>query len=82
MFRFILFYLFSEPGNEDALEMAKKNLIQHYLLVGVSEKMREFIAALEAVLPNFFAGAVKHFDSLDGIVQVYCFHLNSISFVV
>uniref|UniRef100_A0A0N5B010 Heparan sulfate 2-O-sulfotransferase n=1 Tax=Syphacia muris TaxID=451379 RepID=A0A0N5B010_9BILA len=58
-------YFCHEPGNERALELAKKNLVEHYLLVGISERMREFIGALEVVLPEFFYGGLKHFDSLD-----------------
>ncbi|VDM46031.1 unnamed protein product [Toxocara canis] len=55
----------SEVGNERALEQAKYNLINHYLIVGISERMRDFIALLEILLPKFFTGALQHFDSLD-----------------
>ncbi|VDM75203.1 unnamed protein product [Strongylus vulgaris] len=51
-------------GNKLALEQAKRNLINRYLLVGVSEKMRDFIAVLERLLPRFFKGALTHFDGL------------------
>lgn len=53
-------------GNRRALEQAKENLINHYLLVGLSEQMRDFIELLEVLLPSFFRGALEHFDSLDG----------------
>ncbi len=59
--------VFREAGNAEALEMAKRNLLEHYLIVGISEQMRQFIAVLENVLPKFFAGALTHFDSLTGM---------------
>ncbi|XP_061169795.1 heparan sulfate 2-O-sulfotransferase 1-like isoform X2 [Saccostrea echinata] len=51
-----------EPGNRWALEMAKENILRHYLVVGVTEELRDFVALLEAVLPRFFRGAVKLFE--------------------
>lgn len=53
---------FREPGNKWALEMAKENVLRHYLLVGVTEELGDFVAVLEAVLPRFFRGAVKLFQ--------------------
>lgn len=47
------------PGSSWAFEQAKNNLIKNYLLVGVTEQMEEFVAVLEATLPNFFKGALK-----------------------
>uniref|UniRef100_A0A0M3HX01 Heparan sulfate 2-O-sulfotransferase n=1 Tax=Ascaris lumbricoides TaxID=6252 RepID=A0A0M3HX01_ASCLU len=55
----------SEVGNVRALEQAKRNLLDHYLIVGLNERMRDFIALLEILLPKFFNGALEHFDSLD-----------------
>lgn len=59
-------YFFSEVGNNRALEQAKSNLINYYLLVGLSDQMRDFIELLELLLPSFFHGALENFDSLDG----------------
>nr|CAG4638535.1 EOG090X088H [Cyclestheria hislopi] len=47
------------PGNNWAVEQAKRNLMEKYLLVGVTEQMEEFIAVLEATIPSFFKGALK-----------------------
>ncbi|VDK75575.1 unnamed protein product [Onchocerca ochengi] len=55
----------SEVGNKRALEQAKINLINYYLLVGLTDQMRDFIELLELLLPSFFRGALKNFDSLD-----------------
>lgn len=51
-----------EPGNKWALEMAKENVLRHYLVVGITEELGDFVAVLEAVLPRFFRGAVKLFQ--------------------
>ncbi|VDK20008.1 unnamed protein product [Anisakis simplex] len=47
------------------MEQAKFNLVNHYLLVGINEQMRKFISLLELLLPQFFDGALEHFDTLD-----------------
>lgn len=59
-----------EPGSSWALERAKENLLQHYLLVGVTEEILEFISVLEAVVPNFFAGATETFLNGDEMSHV------------
>ncbi|CAK8689512.1 heparan sulfate 2-O-sulfotransferase 1-like [Clavelina lepadiformis] len=43
-------------GSQWALERAKQNLLTRYTLVGLTEKMEEFIVVLEAILPNMFKG--------------------------
>lgn len=50
------------PGSQTALEEAKRNLIQNYLIVGVTEEINDFVSILEATLPRFFRGALKLFE--------------------
>lgn len=54
-------------GNARALEQAKSNLINHYLVVGLNERMADLIAVLEKLLPEFFNGAFDHYKNLPGI---------------
>lgn len=53
------------PGSEWALEQAKRNLVNEYFLVGVTEEMEDFISMLEVSLPRFFQGGLAHFTSSD-----------------
>ncbi|XP_076455198.1 heparan sulfate 2-O-sulfotransferase 1-like [Babylonia areolata] len=45
------------PGSDWALNKAKQNVLHHYLLVGVTEELEDYILVLETVLPRFFRGA-------------------------
>ncbi|XP_025111700.1 heparan sulfate 2-O-sulfotransferase 1-like [Pomacea canaliculata] len=51
------------PGSRWALEQAKQNVLLHYLLVGVTEELGDFIAVLEATLPRFFKDATQMFNN-------------------
>lgn len=50
------------PGSEWALQQAKYNLVNHYLVVGVTEEMHDFFALLEVVLPKFFSGSTRLYE--------------------
>lgn len=50
------------PGNKWALEQAKRNLVEKYLLVGITEEIGDFVAILEATVPRIFKGATKLFN--------------------
>ena len=50
-------FLCRVPGSRWALEQAKHNLLNKYLVVGVTEELGDFIAMLEVILPRFFKGA-------------------------
>lgn len=40
---------------------AKKNLVNNYFLVGVTEELDDFISVLEQSLPRLFKSAVEHY---------------------
>ncbi|KAJ3599018.1 hypothetical protein NHX12_032981 [Muraenolepis orangiensis] len=46
-------------GSAWALQKAKANLVNQYLLVGLTEELEDFVMILEAALPRFFKGATK-----------------------
>uniref|UniRef100_A0A3P9LYD9 Heparan sulfate 2-O-sulfotransferase 1 n=1 Tax=Oryzias latipes TaxID=8090 RepID=A0A3P9LYD9_ORYLA len=46
-------------GSKWALEQAKYNLLNEFLLVGVTEELEDFVMILEAALPHFFRGATE-----------------------
>uniref|UniRef100_A0A671MSE6 Heparan sulfate 2-O-sulfotransferase 1 n=1 Tax=Sinocyclocheilus anshuiensis TaxID=1608454 RepID=A0A671MSE6_9TELE len=46
-------------GSKWALEQAKYNLVNEYMLVGVTEELEDFVMMLEAALPRFFKGATE-----------------------
>ena len=56
-------YICREVGSQWALETAKHNLVNNYLVVGLTEELGEFVAVLEAALPRFFTGATELYNS-------------------
>lgn len=63
--RFINFYFdvimcllwFREPGLW-ALERAKQNVLENYLLVGILEELEDVLLLFERLLPQYFTGVV------------------------
>ncbi|KAF7633375.1 hypothetical protein Mgra_00007257 [Meloidogyne graminicola] len=55
----------SEPGNQQALNKAKYNLLNNYLIVGTTDRIEQMIQILEFLIPEYFRNAYKHFLSLD-----------------
>lgn len=49
------------PGSRWALEQAKRNLVNEYFLVGMTEELESFIEMLELSLPRLFNGAMEFF---------------------
>lgn len=47
------------PGNRWALEQAKRNVLEHYFLVGVTEALPDFLQLLEVSLPRIFRGSLE-----------------------
>jgi heparan sulfate 2-O-sulfotransferase HS2ST1 len=43
--------------------MAKFNVINRYLVVGLTEEIEDFVAVLEATVPRFFAGAYELYST-------------------
>lgn len=55
-------------GSRWALEQAKYNLVNEYLLVGVTEELEDFIMILEAALPRYFRGATELYRTGNQVV--------------
>lgn len=62
-------------GSRWALEQAKYNLVNEYLLVGVTEELEDFIMMLEAALPRFFRGATELYRT--GTLSIFKNYRNS-----
>lgn len=53
-----------EPGVQ-ALERAKRNVLETYLLVGILEELEDVLLLLERLLPHYFKGVLKIYKSPD-----------------
>lgn len=60
-------------GSRWALEQAKYNLVNEYLLVGVTEELEDFIMILEAALPRFFKGATELYKTGTNTTHTRCY---------
>nr|CAD7587959.1 unnamed protein product [Timema genevievae] len=52
-----------EVASDWALEQAKRNLLDKYFLVGVTEQLQDFVQVLEVTLPSLFHGALDHYKT-------------------
>lgn len=52
------FMSFREPGVW-ALERAKQNVLENYLLVGILEELEDVLLLLERLLPHYFSGVLN-----------------------
>ncbi|KAG9336217.1 hypothetical protein JZ751_002564 [Albula glossodonta] len=59
---FVLRVADREPG-EWALERAKRNVLENYLLVGVLEELEDVLLLLERLLPHFFTDVLSIYKS-------------------
>lgn len=51
-----------EPGVW-ALERAKQNVLENYLLVGILEELEDVLLLLERLLPHYFSGVLNIYKS-------------------
>ena len=54
--------LFLRLDSMTALQLAKRNVAEHYTVVGVLERYREFLQVLEHYFPKLFKGIVELYD--------------------
>ena len=45
-------------ADDDSLERAKKNIVRHYLVIGIEDEVKDFLWALEKLLPSYFEGII------------------------
>ena len=48
--------------SEKALAQAKRNILQHFVIVGYLKKYVEFLEVLEILLPDYFTGALDLYN--------------------
>lgn len=51
-----------EPGLW-ALERAKQNVLENYLIVGILEELEDVLLMLERLLPHYFSGVLNIYKS-------------------
>lgn len=69
------------PGSEWALRQAKRNVLEKYTLVGVTEQMGQYLQMLELVIPGgMFRNASEHFKH--SMYSVYMVHILFSKYVV
>ncbi|XP_066014984.1 uronyl 2-sulfotransferase [Pocillopora verrucosa] len=56
---------FCRKPTSQALEQAKKNVMENYLVVGVTEQLEDFLFVLEKLLPEFFTGVLDTYKTPD-----------------
>lgn len=62
-----------EPGPW-ALERAKKNVLENFLLVGILEELEDVLLLLERLLPHFFSDVLSIYKSPGGaLLYGLCF---------
>ena len=49
--------------NEEALQIAKKNVREKYLVVGIAEDLPNTVKAFEKLIPSVFTGASKIYNN-------------------
>lgn len=69
LFGDLLSFSYRNIGSKWALEQAKYNLVNEYMLVGVTEELEDFVMMLEAALPRFFKGATELYRK--GMIAVF-----------
>ena len=49
--------------NEEALQIAKKNVREKYLVIGIAEDLSNTVKAFEKLIPSVFTGANKIYNN-------------------
>lgn len=63
---FFLSPLFPREPGVWALERAKQNVLENYLLVGILEELEDVLLLLERLLPHYFTGVLNIYKSPGG----------------
>lgn len=77
-----LWSLCRNVGSQWALDQAKYNLVNEYMLVGVTEELEDFVMMLEAALPRFFKGATDLYKTGAVITKHLSLHFLYLSLFV